>query len=313
LKGILMKYTRQSYQTEDDYWEFRTFLREIYLANHRDDSTWQVGRADYWRYFANVQIEHLDLDKHICFWRNTDGKLVGAICPENAENLFPQIHPQFRTLELETEMLSFAESQLGIIDADGKRKLTIWAQSTDTQRIELLTQRGYVRGDYPEYQFQRDLNHSIPDVPLAEGYKIRALGDVDEIPARSWLSWLAFHPNEPDSAYEGWDWYFDVQRCPMYRRDLDLVVVAPDGELAAFCTVWFDDVTRTGMFEPVGTAPKHQKKGLGKAIMTEGLRRLQHKGATLACVGGYSEGAKTLYGGLFPDACRVYERWHKTV
>lgn len=308
-----MQYTHQAYQVDDDYWEFRAFLREIYLANQRDDSTWQVGRADYWRYFVNVQIEHLNLAEHVFFWRNADGKLVGAINPENAENLFIQIHPAFWTIELETEMMTLAEAQLGIISEDGTRKLTIWTQSTDTLRIELLTGRGYVRGDYPEYQFQRNLNAPIPDVSLAEGYHIRALGGIDEIPARSWLSWTAFHPDEPDSAYEGWDWYLDVQRCPMYRRDLDLVVVAPDGELAAFCTVWFDDVTRTGMFEPVGTAPKHQKKGLGKAIMTEGLRRLQHLGATLACVGGYSEGAKTLYGGLFPDACRVYERWHKTV
>lgn len=308
-----MQYTHQAYQSEDDYWEFRQFLREIYLANQRDDSTWQVGRADYWRYFINVQIEHLNLAEHIFFWRNTNDKLVGAINSEDAENLFFQIHPAFRTIELETEMMTLAEARLGVIGEDGTRKLTIWTQSTDTLRIELLTERGYVRGEYPEYQFQRNLNTPIPDVPLAEGYSIRALGAVDELPARSWLSWTAFHPDEPDSAYEGWDWYLDVQRCPMYRRDLDLVVVAPDGELSAFCTVWFDDVTRTGMFEPVGTAPKHQKKGLGKAIMTEGLRRLQHLGATLACVGGYSEGAKTLYGGLFPDACRVYERWHKTV
>jgi hypothetical protein len=35
----------------------------------------------------------------------------------------------------------------------------------------------------------------------------------------------------------GWRWYRDVQRAPLYRRDLDLVAVAPDGELAAFCTL----------------------------------------------------------------------------
>ena len=47
----------------------------------------------------------------------------------------------------------------------------------------------------------------------------------------------------------------------------------PDGELAAFCTVWVDPETRTAVFEPVGTHPNHQKRGLGKAVMTEGLRR----------------------------------------
>jgi GNAT superfamily N-acetyltransferase len=113
------------------------------------------------------------------------------------------------------------------------------------------------------------------------GYTVRALGDQDELPARSWLSWKAFHPNEPDEKYEGWEWYKNVQRIPLYRRDLDIVAVASGGELAAFCTVWFDDVTRTAVFEPVGTHPDHQKRGLGKAVMSEGLRRAQRLGATL--------------------------------
>jgi GNAT superfamily N-acetyltransferase len=123
------------------------------------------------------------------------------------------------------------------------------------------------------------------------GYTLRALGDECELPARSWLSWKAFHPDEPDEKYQGWEWYRNVQRVPLYRRDLDLLAVAPHGELAAFCTVWFDDVTRTAVFEPVGTHPAHQKRGLGKALMTEGLRRAQRLGATLATVSSYGKAA----------------------
>jgi hypothetical protein len=101
---------------------------------------------------------------------------------------------------------------------------------------------------------------------------VRALGEVEELPARSWASWRAFHPDEPDERYQGWEWYHNIQRIPLYRRDLDVVAVAPNGEIASFCTVWFDDVTRTGVFEPVGTAPEHQRRGLGKAVMCEGLQ-----------------------------------------
>jgi mycothiol synthase len=86
-----------------------------------------------------------------------------------------------------------------------------------------------------------------------------------------------------------------VQRVPLYRRDLDILAVAPDGELAAFGTVWFDDVTRTAVFEPVGTHPNHQKRGLGKAVMSEGLRRAHRLRATLATVSSYSKGAHALY------------------
>ena len=58
-------------------------------------------------------------------------------------------------------------------------------------------------------------------------------------------------------------------------RTYRIVAVAPSGEFAAFCTVWFDDVTRTGAFEPVGTAPAHRRRGLGKAVMCEGVPSLR--------------------------------------
>ena len=53
---------------------------------------------------------------------------------------------------------------------------------------------------------------ALPTVDLPAGYSIRALRDETELPARSWLSWRAFHPDEPDSAFEGWDWYRNIQR-----------------------------------------------------------------------------------------------------
>ena len=85
--------------------------------------------------------------------------------------------------------------------------------------------------------------------------------------------------------------------------------MAPDGELAAFCTVWFDDVTRTAAFEPVGTHPAHRRKGLGKALLAEGLRRVERLGATLATVGSYSEAAGALYASAGFTAYDLSEPW----
>jgi TM2 domain-containing membrane protein YozV len=39
-------------------------------------------------------------------------------------------------------------------------------------------------------------------------------------------------------------------------------------------TVWVDDVTRSGAFEPVGTPPAHQRRGLDKSVVCEGPRRV---------------------------------------
>ncbi len=90
-------------------------------------------------------------------------------------------------------------------------------------------------------------------------------------------------------------WYRIILTAPLFRRDLDIVAVAADGSIASFCTVWYDDVTRTAYYEPVATVPGHQRRGLGKAVMLEGLRRLRRMGALYAFVGGYSEPARALY------------------
>jgi ribosomal protein S18 acetylase RimI-like enzyme len=225
------------------------------------------------------------------------------------------MHLGHRTTELEEEMLSVAEEHLADADPDGRRRLWIWAHEQDELRKDILTRHGYTRDDEPEYQRRRPVSgddaEPIPDVALPEGYTVRALGDLEDLPARSYVSWRAFHPDEPDDQYEGWEWYRNVQRAPLYRRDLDLVAVAPDGEFASFCTVWFDDVTRTGAFEPVGTAPAHQRRGLGKAVLCEGLRRLKWLGATLAYVGSYTPAAHALYASVGFKEYDVSEPWRK--
>jgi len=76
----------------------------------------------------------------------------------------------------------------------------------------------------------------------------------------------------------------NVMKSATYRADLDLVVEAPDGSFAAYCLVWFDERNRFGLFEPVGCHSAHRRKGLTKAVMYEGMRRVKDLGATDAYV-----------------------------
>lgn len=293
-----MNLTRRNYQGEEDYWRIRQFLREVYQLNGRREHSWQVYRFDYWRWHVNLNIFKYPLEQKVFLWETGDGQLAAVLNPEGGHDAVLQVHPAWRTAALEAEMLEAAEAHLGASAESGKRRLVVWAARTDESRRNMLTEQGYHTEDWPEHQRRRVLDGPLPEVGLPAGYTVRPLGDIDELPARSWLSWRVFHPNEPKENYEGWEWSLNIQRCPLYRRDLDLVAVAPDGALAAFCTVWFDDVTRTGSFEPVGTAAEHQRKGLGKAVMADGLRRLQRLGATLATVGSYASAAHALYASL---------------
>jgi mycothiol synthase len=97
----------------------------------------------------------------------------------------------------------------------------------------------------------------------------------------------------------------------LYRRDLDVVASAPDGSIAAFCTIFYDDYTRSAVTVLVGVAAEHWRRGLGKAVMTEGLKRLQQLGCTRVFSTAHDAAADALYGSVLREQ-KVTDTWIKT-
>jgi mycothiol synthase len=309
----MMNLSQRRYQPAD-YWRIRSFLREAYLLSERRELCWQAYRFDYWRWHGVENIDHFQLEDVITLWETPTGQIAAVLHPEGRGEAFLQVHPSWRTSDLEIEMIAVAEQQLAQSDADGSRSLTVRCNEHDAVHHNLLIERGYTKGDWPEYLRRRSITAPIADVPLVPDFVIRSLGGGAELIERCYASGLAFHPDDPQCAIDNRDvtWYRNIQNAPLYRRDLDLVAIAPDGSVAAFCTIWFDDVTRTGAFEPVAAVPAHQRRGLGKAVMTEGLRRLQRLGATQATVGSYSAHAGALYASMGFTDYDLSERWIKS-
>lgn len=307
-----MKLRCRSYRDENDYWRIRDFLRRVFLLNDRRELSWQASRFDYWRWHGIANLGHGSLESDVFIWEDPGGEIGAVLNREGPGYAYLQVDPRYSTQDLELEMLIQAEKQLAIPMKDARLKLNVFAGETDILRQDILEQRGYLLSDEWEHHHSRMLTDSEPKATLPDGYQVRVLGDVDELPARSFLSWQAFHPDEPVDNYEGWEWYLNVQRAPLYRRDLDLIVVSPEGEMCSFCTIWFDDTTRVGSFEPVGTSPAFQQLGFGKAVMYEGLYRLTRLGADKAFVGSGSEGASAFYTALGFTHCDVSQMWTKT-
>jgi len=309
-----MKPTYRSYQTEDDFWRMREFLRQVFLLNGRREWSWFVARLEYARWHTCLNCAHVTLNEIAFLWE-TDGQLVAFLMPDGGRGeAHLCVHPALSTAALEEEMLDVAEERLFEQREGSARRLCVWCPDCDTRRQGILARRGYQKGKWPEHQWRRNLDTPIPDAPLAAGYTIRPLGDGLELLERCYASGLGFHEGDIKIAVDNRDdptWYRNIQTAPLYRRDLDLVAVAPDGAIASFCTIWFDDATRSACFEPVATVPAHQRLGLGKAVMTEGLHRLQRMGATLALVGGYSPEANGLYRSVMGLDHELNEPWVK--
>ncbi|HSQ28101.1 MAG TPA: GNAT family N-acetyltransferase [Anaerolineales bacterium] len=309
-----MKTTFRPYQSENDFWNMRAFLRKIFVLNDYTQRSWHVARLEYARWHTCLNCAGVDL-KEVAFLWEDDNELVAFLMPDGGRGeAHLCVHPQLRTAALEEEMLAVAEENLHSTDDEGLKKLFVWSPADNLQRQEMFTRHGYTKDDWPEHQWRRKLDTEITPVPVAPGYTIRSLGDGLELLERCYASGLGFHEGDFQVAAENRadpTWYRNIQTAPSYRRDLDLVAVTSDGEIAAFATIWFDDVTRSAYFEPVATVPVHRKRGLGKALLTEGLRRLQRMGALYAFVGGYSPAANALYCSVMGDDCILDEPWTK--
>lgn len=68
----------------------------------------------------------------------------------------------------------------------------------------------------------------------------------------------------------------------LYRADLDLVVLDDRDDrdvVAAYGLFWYDPTTATGLVEPMRTEDAHQRRGLARHVLTEGVARLAAAGA----------------------------------
>ena len=274
--------TQRPYQTEADYWRIRNFLREVFELNGRIEHSWHVARLDHWRWHLIGTCRCCGpVEEVTTLWETADGQLAAVLLPLGDNEIRLHVHPHWRTPELENEMVAYAEQRYAGGTAVNQRFLYLPVLTDDALRQEVLTGRGYTRRAGGGWHWRRDLDAPLPLAPVPAGYEIRSMGPPAEHPARSWASWRAFHADEPDDNYDGdYSWYGNIQSAPLYRRDLDVVAATAAGDIAAFCTISYDDTTRSAVTVLVGTAAEHWRRGLGKAVMVAGMRRLQQVGCT---------------------------------
>jgi len=314
-----VKLNLRNYQNEEDYWRIRQFLRQVMVLNGRREFSWHVARLDYWWWFINADLEKIDPAENMFLWETESDQIVAVLNPEDRGLAFLQIHPDFCTPALTEEMITVAEGRLKVSDNDGNQKVWVYCDSQDLIRQDILARRGFqrvVKPDVREFQHRCALDDPLPALVSIPGYTFRALGDGLEFLERCYASGLGFHEDDIHIARDNRDhpeWYHHIQAAPLYRRDLDIIAVGSDGSIASFCTLWFDDVSRTAYIEPVATIPAHQRKGLANVVILAGLHRLQCMGCKVAFVGGFSEAANALYSSVMGPEHDISEPWEKII
>jgi mycothiol synthase len=237
-------------------------------------------------------------------YENEHGALVGFaqlyIAADSAEQegfLWFKVHPAYRTNQIEPRMFAWAEEQLG---QHRRVQLRVMAHDNETERQTLLVRHGFTPIRY-YLRMSRPLSELIPEPVFPPGYHVRAGNHEPHAWADLYNDSFADHYNfQPrDAAFvEHW------QRDPDYSSDLNLVVTAPDGTLAAFawCHIHSERNRRSGRRDGtigvLGTRPAHRRRGLGRALLLTGMQLLRRAGMSAAELGvdaASPTGAHTLY------------------
>ncbi len=203
--------------------------------------------------------------------------------------------------------IAAAEDPLAAPVASDPIAVEQWAVegSPDASR---LAARGWEPTDtlLTQYGQQLDLELDPPRTP--DAYVLRSLRGIADIPARVEVHRAAFAPSRLTV-----EKYAILVAQDHYAFERDIVLEAADGTFAAFAMGWIDRVGSVGEFEPVGTHPDHQRRGLGRVIMRHGLRLMRAAGLREALVFSLRSNAasEALYRSAGFDELAVHRRWTK--
>ncbi|MFW9959002.1 MAG: GNAT family N-acetyltransferase [Candidatus Odinarchaeota archaeon] len=253
-------------------------------------------------------------DEQIKIWEDDEkesstSKIVAVTISKTSGDCRIFIHPEYR--HLERRLVHSIEEQIEDIQKEREQMFVFFCVSEwDSHRQELLQELGYEDKGPGEHERIRPIDLPIPEVTLPNGYVVRHVDVEKEFDNyHSVLSSVFKHCSNmtPHLA----KLYSEAE---FYNKELDLVIVAPDGSFAAFTTVRIDPVSRFAELEPVGVHPDHRRKGLAKAICCEGLHRLQkYKPRSVTIIGAATtEAATKLYDSLGFSRANIHyweKRW----
>jgi mycothiol synthase len=220
----------------------------------------------------------LDKPQNFRFWYDSADKLAAvAIVQEAFLALEYMIHPAAdrAILELEIVRWGLQRGQEVANEQATTFPINVWLRDDQPQfdRIKLLEANGLALSTRQSVTLQCDLRDIyLPDetLLLPDGFQIRPLRGQTEI-----ADYVALHRAAFASTVMREGWRMRTLQMPQYWPELDLVIVAPDGRLAAFCIGWLHPQQPLARIEPMGVHPDFHRLGLGRAILLTLSRRLQ--------------------------------------
>jgi ribosomal protein S18 acetylase RimI-like enzyme len=234
-----------------------------------------------------------------------EGRLVGMV---NSETVLGEAHFQVRDdyPNLVPDMLDFAVRALCVSDGR-RRRLTLYVSACNGALEQLAEKSGFAKAaDSPQHTLELGICDGLGSPALPEGFRLTDRAKSNDLVSINRVLWRGFnHAGPPPD--ENVACRADVEKAPLYRPELVVMVEAPDKTLVSYCGVWYVPANRLAYVEPVATDPDYRRRGLGRAAVLEAIRRSEALGATRAIVGSGLE----FYRAIGFQQTAVAFPWHK--
>jgi ribosomal protein S18 acetylase RimI-like enzyme len=252
---------------------------------------WEAADLQWWwrRPRRSDEVEQL-------FWSDDEGPVAAVIltewghawgCDPITTGSVPAVSPA-----------AVLARGLDLVDAMGLAEVETLVRDDDAELRRLVTGYGFdVTGERSGICWMQA--DDCPDVAaVADGFTLVDRRREVRLP-------------HPMSKRNGFTVETRLHQCSLYDPSLDLAITASDGEVAGYALFWYDPVTRVGLVEPMRVEDAYQRRGLARAMLTEGLQRLARRGAHRLKVGYGTDIARALYvdaGFRVTSSCHTYRR-----
>jgi predicted N-acetyltransferase YhbS len=283
-----MSITSRPYNRATDFERINQFLIDTYAV---PQGNWLQPRWEYMHFHPVLDASSL----HKIGVCEEDGDIVGVVNYEgDIGHAFFQIRPEHP--KVKAEMLDYALKNLTRPVGD-RRRLVAWINDFDYELEALAQERGFRKdAQNADAQSTMPIPMPFPKIELPDGFRLHSLADENDILKIHRVMHRGFsNTGEPPADGPGGpDCRRLMQSAPNFRKDLNIVAVAPDGNYVSYGGIWLEPVNKIAYVEPVATDPEYRMMGLGKAVVMEGVRRCGELGATIAYVGSGQTFYKTM-------------------
>jgi len=202
-----------------------------------------------------------------------DDRPIGWAHVDDFRNLRWEFESQYDEA-IGTEIVAWGEACIRKTLAEGEASsLDASCRQNYIERISFLKRNGFRQTETTSLFLTRDLSKPISKPELPQGFVIRPIKGIEEAEAVASTHRAAF-----GTEYMTTERRIAIMSTSQYDSSLDLVVIAPDGTIAAYCSCSVNEKEKAGDTDPVATHPIYQRMGLARALLLTGMQLLKEHG-----------------------------------